>query len=904
MRSGFWGLIVLNILAWSNELVAAQPNKNVTYIPNTYIVELDPQVQNSVVTPAAHFAQHIGYIDYQIRHEFNNTKYFYGLSLTVSNGTTQSTLRSATGVKNVWKVSIVPRPEPLATAPFTSAPQLNNVTLPHITGTGVDYLHPSLGGGFGPGYKIAFGYDFVGDDYADGNTPVPDDDPLTTCAGGGHGTHVSGIVGMVDSPDQGFGLVGVAPEATIGMYRIFGCSGGVSDDIIMAAMQQAVDDGADIISMSFGSITYWEQATPYPSFVQNIVNGGVAVIASAGNDGATGPFAVSSPALAPDAVSVGSVENERYTTVYSAQNNLNESIDYITVFPVVKEEPITVFWLGSGLGVPNNNTFADGCYDPSWTAARQAITDPEHTALLIFLDTCPLAGYQLHLQQIGITRLIYYTNDPDTPIVMAEPGTTGNYTIIMLEYEASQKIINGFSQLKDGQNYTLQFRGTDVHDIPNTSGGAMDYFSTIGPTIELILKPQISAPGGNILSLWPTSAGGYGVLSGTSMAAPFVAGCYALVKSQKPQLTVSQIVALLQSTSAPLNAFNSPILSPVAHQGAGLINVYNAIQADSLISPSQLSLLDSATPDPQTLTITNTANSTKIYTISHDAASYIRLFSDFTAGDIQRYIDFNLVTEAKYANAKFSQSQLTLGPGQSAKLQVQISPPRENLTESQPTYSGFIKLQSDSSNYSIPYLGVPYSRYEANYIAQNTKQALGVSLPELTSGVGNESARNIGTYNFYYLNGSFPTNLSVPLIDFYISQPTNFVRLEVVPANTSFVPTYYGFNPNVSIETHPPDLPLLPGFLNVPTYGVLVEFGIGEVPVSNIANILPWIQPYIIDNFVWLYPLMSTENGTGIDVQSGDYRPLLRVLRFGGNSSDPDAYQSWLGPILRAEVVL
>lgn len=46
-----------------------------------------------------------------------------------------------------------------------------------IVDTGVDYTHPSLGGGFGPGYKVAMGYDLVGDAYDGSNVPVPDDDP-------------------------------------------------------------------------------------------------------------------------------------------------------------------------------------------------------------------------------------------------------------------------------------------------------------------------------------------------------------------------------------------------------------------------------------------------------------------------------------------------------------------------------------------------------------------------------------------------------------------------------------------------------------------------------------------------------------------------------------------------------
>lgn len=194
--------------------------QNVTYIPNTYIVELE---QASGTNAAARFAQKLGgKIKYQVRNEFNSAKFFYGLSLTLADDTShKADLLNVSGVKNVWPVRVVPRPNPFVAAPL--AP-LSNGTLPHIKGssdvnrplkmagvdkvhsqgikgkgvkigiidTGVDYLHPSLGGGFGPGYKVSFGYDFVGDSYTGFNTPVPDNDPLASCATGGHGTHVTG----------------------------------------------------------------------------------------------------------------------------------------------------------------------------------------------------------------------------------------------------------------------------------------------------------------------------------------------------------------------------------------------------------------------------------------------------------------------------------------------------------------------------------------------------------------------------------------------------------------------------------------------------------------------------------------------------------------------------------------
>lgn len=214
--------VVSNPQLNENGFVESRPSsaQNVTYIPNTYIVELEHTPSTKA---ASLFSQRLsGRVKYHVRKEFNNAKFFYGLSLTVTDGTSQkSDLLEISGVKNVWPVRLVPRPEAFVAA----MPNLpSNDTLPHIRGnsdvnrplkmagvdklhengikgkgmkigiidTGVDYLHPSLGGGFGPGYKISFGYDLVGDDYTGTNTPIPDDDPLVTCAVGGHGTHVAG----------------------------------------------------------------------------------------------------------------------------------------------------------------------------------------------------------------------------------------------------------------------------------------------------------------------------------------------------------------------------------------------------------------------------------------------------------------------------------------------------------------------------------------------------------------------------------------------------------------------------------------------------------------------------------------------------------------------------------------
>lgn len=98
-----------------------------------------------------------------------------------------------------------------------------------VIDTGVYYLHPALGAGFGKGFKVGYGYDLVGDAY--GNVPsvtTPDADPLDNCSGDSHGTHVAGIIAG-DARGMPAGFVppvewtGAAPGATIGAYRIFGC---------------------------------------------------------------------------------------------------------------------------------------------------------------------------------------------------------------------------------------------------------------------------------------------------------------------------------------------------------------------------------------------------------------------------------------------------------------------------------------------------------------------------------------------------------------------------------------------------------------------------------------------------------------------------------------------------------
>jgi subtilisin family serine protease len=170
-----------------------------------------------------------------------------------------------------------------------------------IIDTGIDYLHPLLGAGFGPGHKVVGGYDFVGDKFIGNNTPVPDKDPLDC---NGHGTHVAGIIGA--NPGNPFNIQGVAYGASLAAYRVFGCTGYTTDDIIIRAMIMAFEDHADILTLSLGGVDGWTESS-VAVVASRIAHSGKVVTIAAGNDGAYGSWYSSSPGNGINAISVASV---------------------------------------------------------------------------------------------------------------------------------------------------------------------------------------------------------------------------------------------------------------------------------------------------------------------------------------------------------------------------------------------------------------------------------------------------------------------------------------------------------------------------------------------------------------------------------------------------------------------
>ena len=174
-----------------------------------------------------------------------------------------------------------------------------------VIDTGIDYRHAAFGGGFGPGHKVAGGYDFIAND----------DDPLDDA---GHGTHVAGIIAA-----DGAGLTGVAPDATLLAYKVLDATGSGPTSGVIAAIERAVDpngdgdpsDHVDVINLSLGAPGHPDDEAALA--VDKAVEAGVIVCAAAGNSGRT--MSIGSPGAARKAITVGALDEYDQVAFFSSK---------------------------------------------------------------------------------------------------------------------------------------------------------------------------------------------------------------------------------------------------------------------------------------------------------------------------------------------------------------------------------------------------------------------------------------------------------------------------------------------------------------------------------------------------------------------------------------------------------
>ena len=187
-----------------------------------------------------------------------------------------------------------------------------------------------------------------------------------------------------------------------------------------------------------------------------------------------------------------------------------------------------------------------------------------------------------------------------------------------------------FAALKADAQATATFPDGYFNFENTASGGLISSFTTYGLTNDAYLKPSVAAPGGNILSTYPVDKGSYSVMSGTSMAAPFISGVAALFIQQHGQVDPAVIKAIFETTTTSVvTSIGGSQLQTVAQQGGGLINAYDAVLFKTILSPSEFSLGDSAGAVASgQITIQNAGSSTVSYRLSHVAAPAALTFGE------------------------------------------------------------------------------------------------------------------------------------------------------------------------------------------------------------------------------------------------------------------------------------
>ena len=539
-----------------------------------------------------------------------------------------------------------------------------------IIDTGVDYHHPDLGGCFGSGCRVAAGYDFVGNAFTGSEVPVPDADP-DDC--NGHGTHVAGIVGANG------GVKGVAPGVTFGAYRVFGCAGVTSGDIMIAAMERALADGMRVINMSIGSARQWPQY-PTAAAATRLVNRGVVVVASQGNDGPIGLYAGGAPALGAKVIAVASFDN-------TAQN--------LSAFSVSPDGQLIGYSNATGAPpAPVSGSFPMARTGTTASTADACIALPAGSltgkVALIRRGTCPFYVKAVNAQAAGAAGVVLYNNvagrfganaagvPPVTIPVVTISGTEG-------------ALING--RVAAGA-VTMTWTSQSL-SIPVVTGNLISSFSSWGVSPDLALKPDIGAPGGLIRSTVPIEQGSYAVFSGTSMSSPHVAGAVALLLQAKPNTPAQAVDVILQNSANPKpHSATVPAPASVHRQGAGMLAIDDAILATTKIEPGKLSLGESqGGPVTRTLTVENNASTAVTYDLSHTAA--------VATGPNTFSVELALAP----ATVTFSVPNVTVQPGGSASVNATVVP--NAALPDRSLFGGYIVFtpQGGGRVHRVPYAG-------------------------------------------------------------------------------------------------------------------------------------------------------------------------------------------------------
>ncbi len=529
-----------------------------------------------------------------------------------------------------------------------------------------------------------------------------DDNPWPGESGTPHGTHTGSIAGgdVVDATFLGLDipdLSGVAPKAYLMSYRVFyeSVTGDASFYTVegLAALEDIVADGADVLNNSWGGgpSSVGGEFDALDTALRNVVAAGIFVSMSAGN---AGPGLGTGDHPSPDYMNVAA--STTGSTLAAGQLRVSapapapedlQDIPFSTAefgAPLAGGIELTYPYVAAGSVDPANE---EGCMP--WAATSFA-----GKAVLISRGICEFSQKVYLAEQAGAEFVVVYNSADggDDLITMAGGANAEDVTIssIFVGNTDGMGMVDWYVQEGDDAALTLDTMAFPVDSQPDIIAN----FSSRGPSAGSTLLPDIAAPGVSILAqgYTPSATGearhlGWGQASGTSMAAPHVAGAAALLLQEHPRWTPAQIKSALMSTAKYLEVYNedgSP--AQPLDMGAGRMDIEAALDPGVFLDPPSLTFGQVVSGTTQTLSFTVRSASSTAETYAISAIS--------TAGGFGAL--------AALPGVSVSPASITLAPGASAEVTVTFdSAAGTGIGENQ----GYIVLDGAAHEAHLPVWG-------------------------------------------------------------------------------------------------------------------------------------------------------------------------------------------------------
>ncbi len=460
--------------------------------------------------------------------------------------------------------------------PFHSDFRLDDEVLPQYNENSINTLitNENMKGKFF-NKKVPFGYN-----YADNNQNISEN-------ASDHGMHVAGIAAANPDKNKTQLAQGVAPNAQLAIMRVFGSvRKGASSSSYARALEDCIKLKVSSVNMSlgFGAGTSDMEDPLFIRAVQAAKAAGIQVVIAGGNDGYFGwgnghPLeenpdygVTSTPGVLPDALTIASIENNIIVmNAMELENNSEKKIFHgeLNHAELMKED--SEFY-------SNYRDIIDCKFGREEDFGTE---DLRGKAVLIQRGEILFSEKLNNAKKHGADFVIIVKNEGDGISKSIETGDA--------------KIVSTTISYEDGQylraNTQQRIRlSKDTHQVMNEQSGKLSDFTSWGLTAQGNLKPDLTAPGGQIYS---TIYGNrYGTKSGTSMAAPHVAGALSVIdnanKSNPYFLSLSgtekhrMIKNILMNTAIPHVSEDRTTYSSPRQQGAGVMNIDGAIKAKAV----------------------------------------------------------------------------------------------------------------------------------------------------------------------------------------------------------------------------------------------------------------------------------------------------------------------------------